>query len=349
MTREIANLPVPSTYARLLVQRWPGQAADLLAGTALQSVTLATLAARATITVSEQLQVFRNAGRLAGRPDWALDFGRQLNINSHGPLGFAALSAPTLGEGLDVFGRFARIRAPYLGFEARQSEQHIELHVDTGLYPLGELELPTLELVMQIALSYVDAVIGLDAVDVQLCLRRPPPAHAERYPEALRARCQFHAGFDGIAMPVGLKGIPCPLHDEKTYASSLQRCREALDAVLSPDDVVARADHWLAGRFDQGVAGAGRLRTPPALPRLEELAAALCLSPRTLNRRLAGQGTRFGELRAARQLELACKLLGDARYTVGEIGESLGYGDAANFGRAFRRMTGLSPGQYRRR
>ena len=47
--------------------------------------------------------------------------------------------------------------------------------------------------------------------------------------------------------------------------------------------------------------------------------------------------------------DLACQLLNDARYSVNEIGTLLGYGDAANFGRAFRRMTGISPGQYRRR
>lgn len=49
---------------------------------------------------------------LANRADWALAFGQQLNINSHGPLGFGALSAPTLRDGLDMLGHFARIRAP---------------------------------------------------------------------------------------------------------------------------------------------------------------------------------------------------------------------------------------------
>ena len=342
MNQEIAALPVPSTYARLLVQRWPARAQDLLAGSGLTS---AILAAQATISVTQQLQIFRNAGRLSGRSDWAIDFGRQLNMNSHGPLGFAALSAPTLGEGIDVLSRFARIRAPYLGFEARETGQQMQLEVDTTLYPLAELALPTIELVMQIALAYIDAVIGVAAVDVLLCLRQGPPAHAARYHETFGARCEFHAEFDGIALPAALKGVPCPLHDEKTYASSLLRCREALDAVLSPDDVVARASHWLAAHFDR-VAARGKA---DGLPRLEQLAAALCVSPRTLCRQLEQRGTSFGELRAAQQLELAYKLLADARYTASDIGVMLGYGDAANFGRAFRRMTGVAPGQYRRR
>ncbi len=341
MDRAIGLLPTPSTYTRLLLQRWPVAATTLLHGTGLVA---GELPGRASISVDQQLQVFRNAGSLAGRLDWALDFGQQLNITSHGPLGFAALSAPTLGEGLDVFGRFARIRAPYVSFSARETEDQMVLTIDTDIYPLTDIEQPIIDLVLQVACSYIDAVIGLAAIDVQLHVRYPPPSYAERYLRDFRLPCQFNAAYNGVALPLALKGLPCPLHDEKTYRTSVLRCREALDAVLSPDDVVARATHWLATHFDQIITR----DTPPTLPQLEQLAKALCMSPRTLIRQLSEAGTSFSELRNAQQLDIACKLLGDARYTAGEIGLLLGYGDAANFGRAFRRMTGLSPGQYRR-
>ena len=42
-------------------------------------------------------------------------------------------------------------------------------------------------------------------------------------------------------------------------------------------------------------------------------------------------------------------MLDDAGYTVSEVGYLLGYGDPANFGRAFKRLTGQSPSEYRRR
>lgn len=83
-------------------------------------------------------------------------------------------------------------------------------------------------------------------------------------------------------------------------------------------------------------------------PRFEQLAAALRMSPRPLGRQLAERGTSFSEMRATRQYEIACRLLADARLTVGEIGPRLGYGDAANFLRACKRRTGIAPGQYRR-
>jgi AraC-like DNA-binding protein len=341
MNSRIDTLPTPSTYTRILLQRWPDQSEALLEGTGLVAATLPT---QATINVVQQLQVFRNAKHLTDRPDWALDFGRQLNTNSHGPLGFAAVSAPTLGEGIDVLGRFARIRAPYLSFDTCETERHVMLKFDANSYPLGDLELPMIEIILQVALAYVDAAMGGGIVETVICIKPPAPDHLPLYPQYFRSHCEFDADFNGIALPVSLKGLPCPLHDEKVYHASLQRCREALDAVLSPEDVVARASHWLAAHFDQIAAH----RKTATQPRLEQLATALCMSPRTLIRQLAEQGTSFTELRSAQQLEMACKMLNDASYQVAEIGFFLGYGDAANFGRAFRRMTGLSPGQFRR-
>ncbi|MFO1406573.1 MAG: AraC family transcriptional regulator ligand-binding domain-containing protein [Steroidobacteraceae bacterium] len=336
------GLPCPSTYSRLLLQRRPSAAGRLLAGTAL---TPESLVRQGTITVAEQLTVFRNARTLMARPDWALDFGRQLNINSHGPLGFASVSAPTLGEGISTLAAFARIRAPYLDFRIAEQDRRLVLEIIATAYPLGDLERAFVEIVQQIARSYLQAVLGEDNNDVVHYFACPAHGHARRYRSALGPRCEFAAGFDGIAVPASLAALPCPLHDEKIYRSSLSRCREALAVVLAEGDVVARASHWLAAHFEQ----IATQRRYTSLPRLEQLAADWGVTPRTVIRRLGEHGVRFGELREAQQLEMARRLLDDAGYTVSEVGHLLGYGDPANFGRAFKRMTGQSPGGYRRR
>ena len=94
MSHPYDGLPCPSTYARLLLQRRPAAAGRLLAGTAL---TPDALVREGSVTVAEQLRIFRNARTLAARSDYSPDFGRQLNINRHLPLGFASVSPPTRG------------------------------------------------------------------------------------------------------------------------------------------------------------------------------------------------------------------------------------------------------------
>ena len=342
MTHPADSLPCPSTYSRLLLQRWPAAAARLLAGTGLSPELLVR---HGVISVAEQLQVLRNARALAAREEWALEFGRQLNINSHGPLGFAAISAPTLGDGIATLAAFARIRSPYVEFSTVEQNRQLILRFDTANYPLDDLEVAVIEILAQVALSYARAVLGEENSDATLYFGHASRSHASRYRAAFRNRCEFSAGFNGIALPVALKALPCPLHDEKIYRSSLSRCREALADVLAEGDVVARATHWLAAHFEQ----IATHRKFTSQPRLEQLADAWGVTPRTVIRRLAEQGARFGDLRAAQQLEMARRMLDDASYTVSEIGHRLGYGDPANFGRAFKRLTGQSPSEYRRR
>ena len=84
-------------------------------------------------------------------------------------------------------------------------------------------------------------------------------------------------------------------------------------AELAPRDVVARANHWLAAHFEQ----IATHRKFTSLPRLEQLADAWGVTARTVIRQLAAHDARFGELRAAQQLEMARRMLDDAGYTVG--------------------------------
>jgi AraC-like DNA-binding protein len=81
---------------------------------------------------------------------------------------------------------------------------------------------------------------------------------------------------------------------------------------------------------------------------VEEVAELLHVSPRTLQRRLAGQGATYasivdGELRARAMI-----LLRSSELPLEQVAARLGYSDVSNFTRAFRRWTGATPAQYRR-
>jgi AraC-like DNA-binding protein len=70
------------------------------------------------------------------------------------------------------------------------------------------------------------------------------------------------------------------------------------------------------------------------------------MSVRTLKRKLAEEGTSYSDLTDQVQLGRAVSLRRSV-LTVDEIADRLGYSDAANFTRAFRRWTGKSPRAYR--
>jgi AraC-like DNA-binding protein len=68
---------------------------------------------------------------------------------------------------------------------------------------------------------------------------------------------------------------------------------------------------------------------------------------RTLNRRLAGQGTSVSALRDEVRRDTACHLLAQGGKSTGEVGRLLGYAEPAAFSHAFRRWTGMAPTRWR--
>jgi AraC-like DNA-binding protein len=80
---------------------------------------------------------------------------------------------------------------------------------------------------------------------------------------------------------------------------------------------------------------------------LESVANVFAVHPRTLNRRLLGQGASFRQLRDECLHALACQYLRDTTLPVAEIAALLDYADAASFTRAFRRWSGTTPAAWR--
>jgi AraC-like DNA-binding protein len=73
------------------------------------------------------------------------------------------------------------------------------------------------------------------------------------------------------------------------------------------------------------------------------------ISRRTMQRRLRQAGLTFTSLVNQILLETATQWLADERRTVGEIAAELGYANSANFAKAFQRLSGVTPTEFRSR
>ncbi|WP_183082166.1 AraC family transcriptional regulator [Paraburkholderia sp. BL23I1N1] len=80
----------------------------------------------------------------------------------------------------------------------------------------------------------------------------------------------------------------------------------------------------------------------------QQIASALRLSERTLQRRLAECGESFGAIRDRMRAELALRYLRQSRLSQAEIAEILGFSDVTAFCRAFRRWHGMTAGKVDR-
>ena len=84
-------------------------------------------------------------------------------------------------------------------------------------------------------------------------------------------------------------------------------------------------------------------------PTLEQVAIIIDINPRTIQRYLREHGLTYRKLLDRIAFDAACEMLQTSQMTVGEVAQELGYSGSNNFVRGFRRMTGMTPAQYRQR
>ncbi len=128
---------------------------------------------------------------------------------------------------------------------------------------------------------------------------------------------------------------------------------DAVSRVLLIDGRQAQAPFIVPEVFANGDELIGRLaaRVEAALPKLPtvgELADALCMSERTLSRRVKqATGKSTMALLQSVRLRRARALLEASRMTVDQVAEAVGYQDATALRRLMRKVTGANPSRFR--
>jgi AraC-like DNA-binding protein len=84
-------------------------------------------------------------------------------------------------------------------------------------------------------------------------------------------------------------------------------------------------------------------------PSLESIGRRLAMSPRTLQRRLKDHGVAFNDLLDATRFQAAKAFLAQGDVAGAEVAYLLGFADPSSFNHAFRRWSGETPTDYRRR
>jgi AraC-like DNA-binding protein len=326
ISRQTASLPMTSAYFRLILGEYGRVARDraaLLAGTGVTEP-------EAEITLGQQLRQIQNANRLLP-PDWALCVGARLHAATHGPVGTAVATAPTVRDALHVMTRYGWVRSPHFRMHAAVERDELRLVLEEQV-ALDEAERRALrDLVLLSTQGLLEAARGRPLHD-DARVELPGPA-ARHHQPWFHAPVRYGRREAAVVIPVAWLDDACPLADPIAWAESMRR-------IVLEERRLAGA--WVARVEQQVAAQRGR-------PDLDEVARALHVSRRTLVRRLADAGTTWRAVLEARQKRQAAALLREPGLGVAEVAWTLGYQDPSNFGRAFRRWFGVSPGTYRRR
>lgn len=287
--------------------------------------------AEARVPLAQYRELCLRALEHSGDPGLGLAFGLRAPITSHGLFGYGLMSQTTLNDAFDFMARFVsplRLPAWHLSLGREGDEVVIDAVESVRFEPLHVFACEQLLASITTSLRTL-----LPAVRMRLLFDYPEPGHLARYREQL-PNCQFDTGLTQVRINAADTHCALPLANPTAAGVAAELCaREAGD--IAPDkDIVARVLHLLT-------------RNVGDYPRAEQVATGLCLSPRTLARRLSERNTSFRELMDEVRRRDAMQLLRDSSLSVEEIAARLGYSSGANFARALKNWSGLTPGEAR--
>jgi AraC-like DNA-binding protein len=166
----------------------------------------------------------------------------------------------------------------------------------------------------------------------------PRPPHAQEYIGMYSQRLRFEATRTAVHFDAVHLAAPV-VQDEASLGKFLR---------TAPQSVILKyrnEDSWTARvrRRLRGSIGS------PEWPRLEDLAEELRVTPTTLRRRLDAEGTSYQDVKDELRRDAAIHHLCGTRLSIAEIAGTLGFHETSAFHRAFKRWSGVQPGEYRRR
>lgn len=273
-----------------------------------------------------------------GHTDLALDLGRALKTSTHSIVGYAMLSSPDVDYALRVVARYFRLVMPSFRMRYRAEAGRAEISF-TPVLPLRHRCLVFhLEMIAVTTYWELRELIGGPLPDAVLHLSIAPPSHVARYAELSGLQCHFNSeASPGLrfVFAADFRDYPLAFADAHALQMAEARCTALVRSAVAGGQVKNWVEMMLCEASD-------------GMPTQAELAQTLNLSARTLDRHLKREHCSFRELALRVRHDKACELLQAGELSITQIAYELGYTDAANFTRAFRRAAGRAPSAHRR-
>lgn len=288
----------------------------------------------ATVAAVQELRIVRNLMRLLG-PDFPLgiEIGRRYHATAYGVWGFALMSSATFGDAVSVGLRYLQLTSTFCEIRPTLRGDDATLVIDDRDLP-GDVRDVLVEITVA---ALITLQFDLDAANLpvkRLALKMKPPSYAGRFRTLFDATPEFGAAHNALTVDARCLDLKLPQRNALTRRRCEDECRRVLERHR-------RSEGW-AGRVRRQLAG-----DPARGPTMDVLAAELGVSPRTLRRRLANEGTDYETVADELRQALAEALLATTTLTLAEVSERLGYSEPSTFARAFRRWKGMSPSEYR--
>lgn len=288
----------------------------------------------ARCTLAEWHALMDLAEHHLGRRDLVPELAEQFKPWHAGLLGFTLMTSPSVDKLAALLKRYHSLLNDVFVVEPGLAGDKFYLRLNEASAE-GSPRLARLSL--SIWAERLRWLTGRSDLRLDARFQGPAPADAAAYRRIFGGTVRFEQDENAMYGDVHCVSMAIVSHDPASHLLLQSQASKALEEIAPGEErLIDRLRSLIRARQ-----GDGKLS-------LEDVAAALKLPARTLQRRLEEAGLSFRQIVDEVRCTSAQQYLRDTDMALAEMATALGFSDHASFNRAFKRWTGSSPGAYRR-
>jgi AraC-like DNA-binding protein len=286
------------------------------------------------LSLRDYLSFFNEAAEMCGDECLGLHVGSDTDTQDFGYVGLLVHYCSTLRDSWQAFQRYISTIYPEMYLRIDEGETTSRIDYDILAFP-SEYCRQDVDMSLATIVRFFRTYAGANWVPDSVQVKHSQPGDSGEYSRFFGADIHFNQPTTSLVFASDVLDVQV----SETDPALLQIMREHADAMLAnvsrQDNVVTNVRYHIASTIGTD------------LCRLDVVADKMFMSQRTLKRQLEGFGTSLRKLKAGVIEDIAKRSLAETSASVVEIALKLGYSETAAFGRAFKKITGLTPTAYR--
>jgi AraC-like DNA-binding protein len=269
---------------------------------------------------------------------FSAEIGSYIHPNDYGLLGLILMNCPSYGDAIDLGYRYQHLvneslcRYPYREEEIVLSRIHDADLSAERIRPYAELEFS-----MLVHFSHFLTGRFFDQVPITLCFRHNKSAELERYEKLFKTKIKFGQTFNEFNMHEIVLRTPL-------YGADPQVLKMLMGRVSDVESI-----RGVEQTFLKKVTVFVQTKIIHCVPSLQECALAFNMSESTFKRRLQNLNMSYQDIVDHVRFSIAKNVLANQGLSIEEVSCVLGFSSTSSFSRSFKRWSGLTPLNYRKK
>lgn len=283
--------------------------------------------------------IWQEAVKKAEDINFGLHFGREMeNSYRGGNILFSMMAnSATVGNAMDIFCRYHILMEDAIVPKMKVKDDFVLL-VWESIDPYFEISRHVAEALLCASLYIIRRITENNSGLLEVRFRHARPKDIREHKEVFHAPLLFNQPSNELVIAKSTLSLPVFWADPKLLETLEHLAKKQLDKLYPPniwtDKVLYLISKFLAGGEKTDI---------------NAIAANLAVSARNLQNRLKEEKTSYQRILDQVRKEVALHYLAQKDIPICDIALLLGFSEQSAFNHAFKRWSGLTPGQYRKR